>query len=240
MSAVEKEKEMTETGPNGEITGVDYNEVIDIRYRKRLNSQKNITKLEGVVREDGFIEQPYRYALGLGEAHFKAFEKELDKLIERFPWTKKKYFKFIMHELVLNTQISMLREFVRRIPHGKMSAGYFNCTININDQFCSAGIEEYGDFFDYYGFLETMGLPDNEEEYYDDMMEEYVNELSDLSSNKLKLVLKQDDRLIVPDGSNSLGLQMIESATDQDFYITSFYKDKRYMWKRITFRIENN
>jgi hypothetical protein len=230
---------MTESDPLDEMQNVDYNELIDIRYRQKLNSQKNLKKLEGVVREDGFIEQPYRYALGLGESHFKEFEDELDRIIERFPWTKKKYFKFIMHELVLNTQISMLREFVRRIPKGKKAAGYFNCTININDMFCSAGIEEYGDFFDYYGFLDTMGVPENEEDYYDDMMEEYVNELSDLSSNKLKLILTQDDRLIVPDGSNRLGLQMIESATDQDFYVTSFYRDSRYMWKRVTFRIEN-
>ena len=35
-------------------------------------------------------------------------------------------------------------------------------------------------------------------------------------------------------------LNVIEKATDQDFYITSFYKKGKYMWKRIYFRVEND
>ena len=45
---------------------------------------------------------------------------------------------------------------------------------------------------------------------------------------------------MIPDGSNKLALPIIENATNHDFFISSFYKENKYMWKRIYFRVEND
>jgi len=58
--------------------------------------------------------------------------------------------------------------------------------------------------------------------------------------NHVKLILTTENDIRLADGSNQIGLNVIEKATDQDFYVTSFYKNSKYMWKRINFRIENN
>lgn len=218
----------------------DFNKLIDIRFRRDLNSQKLIRKLTGEIDESGRILQPYRYVIGLGQKHFKAFEREMDEIITRFPWAKKKFLKFVMHELILNTQISMLRQFIDRIADGKKAPGYFNLTMHINNDFCSCGIEEYGDFFDYYEEAEVPVLDESNEELYDEKDEEHITRPEQLNRDKIKIILTDDNTFYVPDGSNKLGLQMIENATDHDFYVVSFYKDGRYMWKRITFRIEND
>jgi len=223
---------------------VDYNVLIPEKFRTKLNSQHNKMVLEGNVDGNGRILQPYRFVVGLGEKHFKSFEHEIQIISDRFPWTKKKHVRFILNELILNSQFSMLREVIKKVPAGKKVPGYFYLTIYVNDDFFAAGIEEFGDFFDYYGYLEEQFSFDEFEEemenYYDSTIDDHETSIFDLSKDKLKLILTADNRLIVPDGSNKLGLQIIENATDHDFYISSFYKGDRYMWKRINLRFEND
>jgi hypothetical protein len=138
----------------------------------------------------------------------------------------------------------MLREVIKKVPEGKRVAGYFYLTIYVNNEFFSAGIEEFGDFFDYYGYISdqfnisTFNV--EQQDYFDSVEDDHDVNLFDLSKDKLKLILTTDDRLAVPDGSNKLGLQIVEQATDHDFYISSFYKDGLYMWKRINLRFEND
>ncbi|MBN1534670.1 MAG: hypothetical protein JXA20_18515 [Spirochaetes bacterium] len=222
---------------------VDYNKLVPFNYRRRMNQQRNILKLDGKYDSSNKILQPYRYVIGLGELHYKLFDREMLKLIDRFTWTKKKHVRFIINELILNSQFSMLREVVRKVPVKKKVPCYFYITIYINDDFISAGIEEFGDFFDYYNYIDKYHAYIDEEmtfeDYFDEREEEHVTSINDLSTNQLKLVLTTDHRLIVPDESNKIALNVIEHATDNDFYITSFFKDSRYMWKRINFRIEN-
>lgn len=222
----------------------DYNTLIPEKYRLKLNSQHNKMILEGSVDESGRIVQPYRFVVGLGEKHFKSFEQEIKMISDRFPWTQKKHVRFILNELILNSQFSMLREVVKKVPEGKKVPGYFYLTIYVNNDFFAAGIEEFGDFFDYYGYLDEQFSFDAFEkemsQYYDDTVDDHETSLFDLSKDKLKLILTSEGRLIVPDGSNKLGLQIIENATDHDFYISSFYKEKSYMWKRINLRFEND
>ena len=222
----------------------DYNSLIPEKYRLKLNSQHNKMVLEGNVDETGRILQPYRFVVGLGEKHFKSFEHEIKMISDRFPWAKKKHVRFILNELILNSQFSMLREVIKKVPAGKKVPGYFYLTIYVNNDFFAAGIEEFGDFFDYYGYLEEQFSFDEFEDemanYYDKTVDDHETSLFDLSKDKLKLILTTDNRLIVPDGSNKLGLQIIENATDHDFYISSFYKVDRYMWKRINLRFEND
>jgi hypothetical protein len=200
-------------------------------------------KLEARYAAGDRILQPYRYSIGLGEIHYRAFDAEILRIVEMFPWAKKKHIRFIINELILNSQFSMLREVITKVPLRKKVPGYFYMTLFINNSFISAGIEEFGDFFDYYSYIEGFNsfIDENKtfEDYYDDKDETLVKDLNDLSDNKLKLVLTSDDRLIVPDDSNKIGLNLIEHATDNDFYIVSFYKNGTYMWKRIHFRIEN-
>lgn len=218
---------------------MDYNEIVPEKLRTRLNQQQNKIKLEGDLAPDGSILQPYRYVVGLGERHFRSFQCEIERICEKFPWTKKKHVRFILHELILNSQFSMLREIVKNVPLKKKTAGYFHVTLFPCDDFFSASIEEFGDFFDYYGYVSNFSSDSYSETLYDEMEENTVS-LHELAENTLKLVLDSDNRLVVPDGSNQLGLNIIEKATDHDFYVTSFYKEKKYMWKRIYFRVEND
>jgi hypothetical protein len=122
-------------------------------------------------------------------------------------------------------------------------AGYFYLTIYVNNDFFSAGVEEFGDFFDYYGYLNGnfnfTKFDAEKENYYDSMTDDRDINLQDLSRDKLKLILTTDDMLQIPDESNRLALRIIENATDHDFYISSFFKDDTYMWKRINLRVEN-
>ena len=226
------------------MNGINYDTLIHLRYRKRLNQQKNILKLDARYNEREQIVQPFRYSVGLGEKHYRQFDQGIIRLIERFPWTKKKHVRFIMNELILNSQFSMLREVIHKVPLKKKVPAYFYVTIYVNSDFISAGIEEFGDFFDYYSYIDDFNafIDDSKTfaDYYDDKDEATVRDLNDLSDNKLKLVLTNDNSLIVPDDSNKIGLNLIEHATDNDFYITSFYKNGKYMWKRIYFRIEND
>lgn len=217
---------------------INYNDLISLAYRERLNSQKNRLRLKGGESSDGTV-TPYIYVVGLGEKHFKAFDREIVRLLSTYPWTLKKHVRFIMNELIINTQFSMLREVVRKVPDfGKVPA-YFNVVIHICENFFSASIEEYGDFFDYFGYLENELLSDKQIDY-DDVVYDKVDDLNHLSGDKIKLILKKNNDLIVPDASNRIALNVIENATDHDFYVTSFYKENNYMWKRIYFRIENN
>ncbi len=222
---------------------IDYNELVPLSYRRRLNSQRNKRILEGKLDESGRIVQPFRYVIGLGEKHFKSFEHELLHLTELFPWTKRKHVRFIMSEVILNSQFSMLREVVRKVPEKKKVAGYFYLTIYVNNDFFAAGVEEFGDFFDYYGYLDGnfnfTKFDAEKENYYDSMTDDRDINLQDLSRDKLKLILTTDDMLQIPDESNRLALRIIENATDHDFYISSFFKDDKYMWKRINLRVEN-
>jgi hypothetical protein len=113
----------------------------------------------------------------------------------------------------------------------------------VNNDFFAAGVEEFGDFFDYYGYLDGnfnfTKFDAEKENYYDSMTDDRDINLQDLSRDKLKLILTTDDMLQIPDESNRLALRIIENATDHDFYISSFFKDDKYMWKRINLRVEN-
>lgn len=146
-----------------------------------------------------------------------------------------------MNELISNTQFSMLRQIVQNVNDNKKSAGYFNVIIYPCEKFFSAAIEEFGDFFDYFQYYETHREIDYANpDHYDSIDESILTEKELLSDNQIKLILDYDSNLRLADGSNRIGLNVIEKATDQDFYITSFYKNGKYMWKRIYFRIEND
>lgn len=219
----------------------DLNELVPEEYRKKLNEQPCKMRNEGKYYPDGRIKEPFIYVLGLGERHYKAFDKEIIRLTNRFPWTKKKHIRFIMNELVINTQFSMLRELVLKVKEGKQAAGYFNVVIYACADFFSAAIEEFGDFFDYYGYLDSIGSIDyNDQKNFDSIDEAVVKDVDLLAENHIKLILTNDNDIRLADGSNKIGLTVIERATDQDFYVTSFYKSGKYMWKRIYFRVENN
>lgn len=219
---------------------IDYNELIPEKYRIRLNSQKNRMKLEAIYDENGRILQPYVYVIGLGEKHYKALNREMFRFSERYPWINKKHVRFIVNECVLNSQFSMLRELVERVPRGEPMAGYFFVVIYICDQFFSAGIEEFGDYFDYFGYLEETLISDSPKKNdFDSLKEEHIG-LTQLARNHTKIILRENNKLVIPDSSNKIALRVIEKATDQDFYITSFFKNGLYRWKRIYFRIENN
>mgnify|MGYP001185074555 CR=1 FL=1 len=219
----------------------DLNELVPYRYRKRLNDQPNKLRNSARYYPDGTIFEPYIYVLGLGESHFKVFDKEIQRITEHFPWTKKKFIRFIMNELIINTQFSMLRQIIHNVSGHKKSAGYFNVIIYPCNDFFSASIEEFGDFFDYYKYLDNLSDIDyTDPEHYDAVDESVLTEKDILSDSQIKLVLDYDSNLKMADGSNRIGLNVIEKATDQDFYITSFYKNGKYMWKRIYFRIEND
>ena len=219
----------------------DLNELVPYRYRKRLNDQPNKIRNSARYYPDGTIFEPYIYVLGLGESHFKVFDKEIQRITEHFPWTKKKFIRFIMNELIINTQFSMLRQIIHNVSEHKKSAGYFNVIIYPCNNFFSASIEEFGDFFDYYKYLDNLSDIDyTDPEHYDAVDESVLTEKDILSDSQIKLVLDYDSNLKMADGSNRIGLNVIEKATDQDFYITSFYKNGKYMWKRIYFRIEND
>ena len=218
---------------------MDYNEIVPEKVRRRLNSQKNKIKLEARYAPDGAILEPYRYVVGVGERHFRYFQEEVERVCGRYPWMKKKHIRFILHELVLNTQFSMLREIVKNVPEGKKTAGYFHVTLFPCETFFSASIEEFGDFFDYYGYISKFNTDPYAESMYDEMEESMIS-LHELAEDTIKLVLDVSGKIVVPDGSNQLGLNIIEKATDSDFYVTSFFKKKQYMWKRIYFRVEND
>lgn len=197
-------------------------------------------KLEASYDGNGKVKQPFLYVLGLGERHFKNFDTEVQRIIDQFPWLKRKHFRFIMNELVINSQFSMLRVVVDRVKQGKKSAGYFFVKIFPCSEFVAVSIEEYGDYFDYFGYISNIiHSEEPPQENYDTTEELHVTDINDLSKSNQKLVLTKDNRIIVPDMPNKIGLSVIENATDNDFYVTSFYKNKRYMWKRIHFRIEN-
>ena len=113
-----------------------------------------------------------------------------------------------MNELILNSQFAMLREVINKVPLKKKVPAYFYVTIHVNKDFISAGIEEFGDFFDYYSYIDDFNafIDDNKTfaDYYDDKDEATVKDLNDLSDNKLKLVLTSDNTLMVPDDSNKI------------------------------------
>ena len=107
--------------------------------------------------------------------------------------------------------------------------------------FFSASIEEFGDFFDYYHYLDKISDIDyNDPGNYDTIDESVLKEKDLLSDSHIKLVLDHNNNIKLADGSNRIGLNVIENATNQDFYITSFYKNGKYMWKRIYFRVERD
>jgi hypothetical protein len=220
---------------------VDLNELLPTDLRNKLNSQPLKIRNRAVYDSDGTIRETFIYVMGLGEKHYKAFDKEIVKIIAEFPWTKRKQIRFIMNELIINSQFSMLRELVARVKDGKKAPGYFNVVMYISNDFFSASIEEFGDFFDYYGYLDTIDSIDySNPDMYDTVDETVIKDISSLHENHIKLVLSSENDLYLADASNRIGLNVIEKATDQDFYVTSFYKNGRYMWKRIYFRVENN
>ena len=219
----------------------DLNELVPYRYRKRLNDQPNKLRNSARYYPDGTISEPYMYVLGLGEKHFRSFDKEIQKITEEFPWTQEKFVRFIMNELIINTQFSMLRQIVNNVREQKKSAGYFNIIMYPCNDFFSASIEEFGDFFDYYRYLDSLADIDYDNPvHYDAVNETVINEEELISDRQIKLILDYESNLKLADTSNRIGLNVIEKATDQDFYITSFYKNGKYMWKRIYFRVEND
>lgn len=224
-----------------QVTVDNLNDIVPFRYRKRLNDQPNKLRNSAKYYPDGTIFEPYIYVLGLGESHFKLFDKEIQRISEHFPWTKKKFIRFIMNELIMNTQFSMLRQIIHNVSEQKKSAGYFNVIIYPCNDFFSASIEEFGDFFDYYKYVDNLSDIDyNNPDNYDSVDESVMKKEDLLSDSEVKLVLDYDSNLIHADGSGRIGMNVIEKATDQDFYITSFYKNGKYMWKRIYFRVEND
>lgn len=227
--------------PDAEIDTEDLNELVPYRHRKRLNDQPNKLRNSAKYYPDGTIMEPYMFVLGLGEKHFKGFDLEIQKITEDFTWTKKKNIRFIMNELIINTQFSMLRQIITNVSEKKKSAGYFNVIIYPCNDFYSASIEEFGDFFDYYKYLDKLSNLDYADPgIYDAIDESVIKEGDFLYDSHIKLVLDHDCNLKLADGSNRIGLNVIEKATDQDFFITSFYKNGQYMWKRIYFRVEND
>jgi hypothetical protein len=217
------------------------NILVPYRHRKRINDQPNKIRNRARYYPDGTIFEPYIYVVGLGERHYRSFDREIQKITDEFPWTKKKYIRFIVNELISNTQFSMLRQILKNVKEGKKSAGYFNVIIYPCNDFFSASIEEFGDFFDYYRYIDKLSEIDySSTEHYDSVDESVLKENELLADSRIKLVLDYDSNLILADGSNRIGLNVIEKATDQDFYITSFFKNGVYMWKRIYFRIEND
>ncbi len=179
--------------------------------------------------------------IGLGEKHSRSFENEILRLCRMFPWLAKKHTRFILHELILNSQFSMMREIVKKIPQKSKVPGYINLTVHVNNDFFSASIEEFGDFFDYYNYIDDQNKDVTyREDLYDNISEEHLNSLDDLQDDNMKIMLSENDEIRVPDDSNKIGLYVIENATDHDFYITSFYKNGKYMWKRVYFRLEND
>ncbi len=224
-----------------DIDSDNLNDLVPYKHRKRLNDQPNKIRNSAKYYPDGTIYEPYMYVLGLGERHFKNFDGEIQRITEMFPWTKKKFIRFIMNELIINTQFSMLRQVVHNVSEGKKSAGYFNVIIYPCNDFFSASIEEFGDFFDYYGYIDKLSEIDYDNpEYYDEVDETVIKEEDLVSDDHIKLLIDHNNDLKLADGSNRIGLNVIEKATDQDFYITSFYKKGKYMWKRIYFRVEND
>jgi hypothetical protein len=217
---------------------MDYNTVVSKKIRVRLNSQKNKMKLEGRVNDHGVIMQPYRYVVGIGERHFRSFMKEIGRLCDLYPWVKSRHIRFIMHELILNSQFSMMREVVKKVPARKKVAAYFHVTIFVCNGFFSASIEEYGDFFDYFGHIFRSKRDRYLDGCYDEMCGEALS-LEKITEGKEKLFLDRNGMIRIGDMPNEIGLEVIENATDHDFYVTSFYRNKKYMWKRIYFRIEN-
>ena len=221
---------------------INFNKLVPLKKRKALNSFVNSIELEQEIDEMGIIIQPYRFLVGLGERHFRRFDSEIVNIEKLYPWTRKKHARFIMNELISNTQFSMLRQIItnldREIPD------HFTVTIHVNNSFYIVTIEEYGDFFDYYGYLENKGESVFERNEYEEMPDEKSREeitsLKDLSEQKFKIILNEKNRLVIPDDSNKLGLEVIENITDHDFYVSSYYRDGEYAWKSIYFRLEND
>lgn len=224
-----------------ELDEENVNELIPLKQRERINSQPCKIRNSGSYYPDQTIKEPYIYVLGLGEKHYKIFDKEIQRICSPFPWTKNKMIRFIMNELIINTQFSMLRQIVHKIHKNKKVAGYFNVTVYPCKDFFSASIEEFGDFFDYYAYLDKRNDFDySNPEHYDSITETVLKKDELLIDNHVKLVLDHDSNLRLVDSLNYFGLNVIEKATDEDFYITSFYKNGKYMWKRVYFRVENN
>jgi len=230
------------TGKNHN-TVKDYNQIIPLEYRKKLNKQKNQEQLRDSIEKNGTKINIYRYVIGLGVKHLKEFNEVINQLCIEYSWIKKKHIRFIINELIVNTQFSMLREVVGKSQDEQKVPAYFYLSIMINDEFISAGIDEFGDFFDYNTYYEKYS--DSLAQLYTNkdpemmMDEEQITDLNGTSENKLKLMLTPEDELIVPDASNKIALHVIENATDHDFFISTFHKNGKYMWKRIYFRIEN-
>lgn len=221
---------------------MDYNKIIPIHLRQKLNSQKNMLQVRDRLEKNGHNIDVYRYTIGLGEIHLRNFSKEIDSIIAVYPWIKNKHVRFILHELIINTQFSMLREFVSRYQRNEKSSAYFNLIIFVSNGFFSAGIEEYGDYFDYQNYLENGCSIDelvNSNNGWDVQTDAY-DEFKGISNDTIKLQLTPESTLVIPDSSNQLALRIIENATDHDFFVSLFYKNGKYMWKRIYFRIEND
>lgn len=220
-------------------TAQDYNLLINPKIRKKLNKQRTRLKLSQTTDTNGKINLPYTYAVGLGERHFKSFDREIKRIEKEHPWLTKHYFRFIMNELIINTQFSMLREVVEKAPIGKKVPAYFYVRLYINEEFVAVNIEEFGDYFDYYAYIEKLNDKNREPAILDEQKEVVTDNPGLINEEKVKLVLRENDSIELWDQSNQIGLAVIEKATDHDFYITSFYKDNRYMWKRVYFRLEN-
>jgi hypothetical protein len=219
----------------------DYNEIVPLSLRVRLNEQPVKMRLEAQYDGNGKIIQPNIYVVGLGEKHFRNFDREIVRICDLFPWMKKRSIRFVLNELIVNTQFSMLRQIVKSVNDNRRAAGYFNVVLYPCGEFFSASIEEFGDFFDYYGYLESLEeIRYDDPDMYDDKSEMIVNGIAGLSEDKMKLVLTAKNDLVVAESSNKIALSIIEKATDQDFYVTSFYKNGVYMWKRLYFRVEND
>ena len=106
------------------------------------------------IEKNGIAVDVFRYTIGLGEVHFKNFMSEFEKYISDYPWIKRKNVKFIMSELLINTQFAMLREFLERVKTDDKFPAFFYLTFFINDEFFSAGIDEYGDYFNYNDYFD--------------------------------------------------------------------------------------
>ncbi len=212
----------------------DFNELVPFEYRRKLNEQKNRVIVEASYDKNGRIIGPYIFVVGLGEIHYKDFKARIEKMIHSFEWMKKRHIKFIMNELIINTQFSMLRQLVKRVGQGEKAAGFFHVIVYPCADFFSASIQEFGDYFDYYGYLEYM-----DSQKYDSTDEKVYDNISSVTDDKVKLILTADNDIEIADNSNKIALDVIEKATEQDFYVTSFYKEGSYKWKRIYFRVDN-
>jgi hypothetical protein len=224
---------------------------IALKHRERINAQKNILKLKMEYDGQGDIKQPCLYVVGLGEKHAKQFSDEIISLCNNYPWTKDRYVPYLIYRHIKNSQQAMLKDAVNNIVLKKKFPAFFYVVININHKIFSLIIEEFGENFTSYDRLiknyannSNNGFPGDELGLYDEKTETKSTGFGGDSNIKTKLILTEDDRLVIIDSINDYINKTYLRVPDKDvlneYFIYSLYKKNKYLWKRIFFRFEND